>query len=377
MAVRLAGFPSVLVGGVEIVVDQRRPVAALIAPDGESRFVTWPGLDVGPVSPEPTLLPAPDGAWVHYPPATVSQMDDSHAALLQGRDSPGVHIAPDGTRVTVRTGSRRAIGATRGRLWTAVEREQTIDLTYRGEPMPPGWEDPTDLVVHHLDGSEATLRVDRDVQAVLEDATGIRLLVLPTPPIAHLDFDGMGVSLEHRLTTLTLPSNEPLPERVRFLDQHPDGIGPAAAPQRALWRAGEWSLPATPARSIDLTDVPGSQWGLIDLAVDQIDAACRAALRWYGDPNDFWHREDGTTSPLANGMRDAEVHVEHTWPDTRVVITFAFPYWTEGRLRRTVRIFDDAGRLTVNPYADIHLMEDLETGHLPPIEQARDGYLDV
>lgn len=76
-------------------------------------------------------------------------------------------------------------------------------------------------------------------------------------------------------------------------------------------------------------------------------------------------------------MRDAEVHLENPWPDTRVVITFAFPYWPEGRLRRTVRVFDDAGRLTVNPYADIDLMEDLATGDLPPREQARDGYLDV
>ena len=377
MPVRLDDFPSVLVDGVEIVVDQERPVAALIAPEEARRFVTWPDLDVGTVSPDPTLLPARDGVWVHYPPGTVSQMDDSHAEMLRERDSPAVHIAPDGSLAIVRTGTRTAIGASRGRLWTAAEREHVTDDAYRGGAMPAGWEDPTVLIVHHLDGTESTMRVDRDVRAVFEDKTGINLLVLPTPPIAHPDADGTSVSYEYRLTTLTLPNDRPLPDRVRLLDQHPDGIGPAMVMRRVLWRAHEWSLPAAPDRSIDLTDVDGSQWKRITLSPDDIEAASQAALRWYGDPNHYWHSEDGTTGPLETGMRDAEVHLEQPWPDTRVVITFAFPYWPEGRLRRAVRVFDDAGRLTVNPYADINLMEDLATGHLPPREHAQNGYLDV
>jgi hypothetical protein len=76
-------------------------------------------------------------------------------------------------------------------------------------------------------------------------------------------------------------------------------------------------------------------------------------------------------------MRDAEVHLEGTWPDTRVVVTFRHPHWPDGRLRRSVRVFDDAGRITSNPFADIGLMEDLDTGHLPPADRARDGFLDV
>lgn len=58
-------------------------------------------------------------------------------------------------------------------------------------------------------------------------------------------------------------------------------------------------------------------------------------------------------------------------------MTFRHPHWPEGRLRRSIRVFDDAGRLTTNPYAGIHLMEDLDTRHLPPTSEARDGYLDI
>lgn len=279
MPVRLDEFPSVLVDGVEIVVDRERPVAALIASDGVPRFVTWPDLEVGVVSPDPTLLPARDGVWVHYPPATVSLMDDSHAEVLRGRDSRAVHIASDGSLVIVRTGNRTAIGASRGRLWTAAEREHGTDDTYRGGAMPVGWEDPTVLIVHHRDGTESTVRVDRDVRAVFEDDTGINLLVLPTPPIAHPDADGVSVSYEYRLTTLTLPSDRPLPGRVRLVDQHPDGTGPAVVMRRVLWRAREWSLPAAPARSIDLTEVDGGRWKLTALSPDRIEAASRTALR--------------------------------------------------------------------------------------------------
>lgn len=133
-----------------------------------------------------------------------------------------------------------------------------------------------------------------------------------------------------------------------------------------------------PARTIDLTGVPGSRWTLIsDLSTEQISEAIDEARRWFGNPNHYWFSEDGTTGPLASGMRNAEVHIEDEWPATRAVITFQHSHWPDGRLRRSIRVFDDAGRVSTNPYASIHLMEDLDTGHLPPPSQAHDGYLDV
>ncbi|MGP6206341.1 hypothetical protein [Microbacterium sp. F2] len=55
---------------------------------------------------------------------------------------------------------------------------------------------------------------------------------------------------------------------------------------------------------------------------------------------------------------------------------FTHPTYPEGRMRRTLRVFDDAGRAVRALYAAIHLMEDLDTRHLPDPERARDGILD-
>ena len=47
------------------------------------------------------------------------------------------------------------------------------------------------------------------------------------------------------------------------------------------------------------------------------------------------------------------------------------------RLRRTFALFDEVGAIADPEHADIGLMEDLDTGRTPPLEDARDGYLDL
>ncbi|MFI1990565.1 hypothetical protein [Actinoplanes sp. NPDC020271] len=47
------------------------------------------------------------------------------------------------------------------------------------------------------------------------------------------------------------------------------------------------------------------------------------------------------------------------------------------RLRRGVRLFDEAGRPDPPEFADIHLVEDIDTGRLPPAGAASGGFLDV
>lgn len=72
----------------------------------------------------------------------------------------------------------------------------------------------------------------------------------------------------------------------------------------------------------------------------------------------------GETLALTDGVDDARIDVIGHWPDTRVEVSFAHPHYPQGRLRRTYRVFDDAGRIKSTQYASIHLMEDLETGAL-------------
>ena len=40
-------------------------------------------------------------------------------------------------------------------------------------------------------------------------------------------------------------------------------------------------------------------------------------------------------------------------------------------------MFDEVGRIEYPEYADVGLMEDLDTDRIPPVERARDGVLDM
>ncbi len=88
-------------------------------------------------------------------------------------------------------------------------------------------------------------------------------------------------------------------------------------------------------------------------------------------------RTDGGDRPLSQGLAEPRVEVRGEWPGTRVEVSFRHPFFPAGRLRRTLRVFDAAGRFSPPLYASVHLMEDLATSRLPPIEAAVDGILDI
>lgn len=101
-------------------------------------------------------------------------------------------------------------------------------------------------------------------------------------------------------------------------------------------------------------------------------------MRWRFDHLDaFWHSADGTTGPLSSGLSDPCVSVEGEWPDARLVVTLRHNRRPGLVLRRTLALFDKTGSPIDHEYADIHLMEDLDTGYLAPAAEAADGMLDT
>lgn len=72
-----------------------------------------------------------------------------------------------------------------------------------------------------------------------------------------------------------------------------------------------------------------------------------------------------------------QVDVIGEWPETLVHVTCRHSYFPAGRIRRSIRIFDDAGRIKFDRYASIQFMEDLDTHAPPAIREARNGILDV
>lgn len=81
--------------------------------------------------------------------------------------------------------------------------------------------------------------------------------------------------------------------------------------------------------------------------------------------------------PALSGVADAHSRLLGEWPETRLEWTFTHPSRPGLVLRRRLALFDGLGRIAEPEHCDVHLMEDLETGDLPPADRARDGVLEI
>lgn len=110
---------------------------------------------------------------------------------------------------------------------------------------------------------------------------------------------------------------------------------------------------------------------------DDVEEAIGKALGQFSDLGGFWVAEDGSVRALTRGMSDPSVGVEGDWPTCRVVVTFKHTSRPGLVLRRQLRVFDDEGQPINHELAAIHLMEDLDTHHLPPAQDAVNGVLEI
>ena len=127
----------------------------------------------------------------------------------------------------------------------------------------------------------------------------------------------------------------------------------------------------------DSLDVSFTAPPLVALAAEQVREHVGGVRSRFGQLDAFWRTPDGTLHPLASGLTQPTVAVVGDWPDTRLVITLTHSSRPGLRLRRTLALFDERGRPEEHEYADIHLMEDLDTGYLAPATEAVDGVLDT
>ncbi len=95
-----------------------------------------------------------------------------------------------------------------------------------------------------------------------------------------------------------------------------------------------------------------------------------------GSLQTYWNGSAGVR-PQAGGLTDATTTLDGPWPDTHLQWTFRWAARPGLILRRRVRLYDELGRPAPLEYAAIHLMEDLETGAVPPSSEACDGILDI
>ncbi|WP_413355246.1 hypothetical protein [Microbacterium sp. 1P06AB] len=323
----------------EILISMTQPVAVIRATGEDDRVVSWTDLDVGDVAVGATVFAAPDGAWVVYAPSEDDE-GDLHRSLTT------VHVRRVGPAARAYAdGSRYAVGATRHGLW----------LRERQDPDPherAAWSTDTELVVV-AGGTLTTHSIDRRILIVEDVGDAPRLMFSPDAPDVREEHGG--TSYHYRYATTPLPTGD-LPEHLSAMR----GAVPLSdeAFLAVLDRIG-------PDEVVDTTpDVP---WPRIQLPMERRDAAISALVDEFGDLAHYWRGPGGEPRPLATGLSEPRIDIVGEWPDTRVEVTFRHPLLPDGRLRRALRVFDDAGRITPHPYASIHLMEDLDThAPLPP-----------
>jgi len=157
-----------------------------------------------------------------------------------------------------------------------------------------------------------------------------------------------------------------------------------AATPTHLWVAVEQAAdaPYSPSGPVDLLRIDAAT-GAVEtvLAAGSVDIT---ALAWPDGPPPvdaddharFWQRrlegldacwtdETGSVGPLSTGLSDPRVEVVGTWPRTALHVTFRWAQRPGVRLRRVVALYDELGRAEEPEYADIHIMEDLDTGRVP------------
>ena len=100
--------------------------------------------------------------------------------------------------------------------------------------------------------------------------------------------------------------------------------------------------------------------------LDEFEAAQLAALRaGFGGG---WTGEDGTEYPFIDGIDFDSVELRGRFPDSHIVARFRARARPGIAFARRWNLYDELGNTQDLEYADIHLMEDVESDGLPPAE---------
>lgn len=115
----------------------------------------------------------------------------------------------------------------------------------------------------------------------------------------------------------------------------------------------------------DTVDTTGLGWPLVPRPVEADSYA--EQVRAHNDHMD----------PSEDQNSDARATLLGHWPDTALQWTFRLTSRPGLLLRRRVPLFDDLGRVAEPVHAAIHLLETVQSGGVPPAEDAVDGVLDL
>lgn len=326
------------------VVDELQPVAVVLDPGaGTQRTVSWR-----------ELPPAPVRAW---PPPQV--LSDGGALWAQQEPSgPLVRIGPYGVEVAVWTAGRRLAGCGPGVAWCAsLPRGQ--ELVAGPDPHPVQRTGPDQLL--RVDAAGAVTRVATSSRVVaLRSAVDALEVEVEQPGWTLRPLGGQVSEVVRPTHLLRLPWADPVPA-VLTVEQH--GAG-------GQERGPAYDTPVEPSEQVLLTasrvDIGDGCWPLCSRPLDAGSYATQV-LADHSGLDESWRSIGSTPS---SGPRDMRTTLVGEWPDTLLQWTFRSAVRPGVLLRRRMRLYDELGRRDPPEFADVALMEDLDTGALPPTSDA-------
>jgi hypothetical protein len=341
-------------------------------------FAEVPHIAVGGAGPDGTWLsapPLPDGRVVLVTPG------GSRWEFRLDRPVRAVAAAADGLLVTVADRPPDAIPVGRGGFafdyhyatyrvpWSTLRGEAIVCTEQTRVETPPygllGWLRPKPGAGWRVDGLWWSVgwdprgsKIERALLAVGVDEEGVERARVPlgtgTVTAACRVEDRIWLTVSRGRF---LHVDADAPAEVVVLDPAARAVKPVLGPDAVDITERTWPLPPAPR--------PG--------ALDH-------AQRWldrFGGLDAYWTDEAGATKPLTGGMTDVSSTLDGEWPDLAVRVAFRHPHFPAGRLSRRIPLFDELGRPVEPEYADIALMEDLDTGYLPPVTEAVEGVLRI
>ena len=349
-----AGWQRIKIGEASIAVSESEPIAIVRRPGGDEAIATWPDLDLGMRTPGMTVVRAPTGAWILYRP------DEAQDESIAPGHPAAVHVSPDGLpSVLGRVPSTQLLGATSHGLWIRTQAASSDPDEIAA------WQD-DDVCILGVDGSEHRMEVDRRVAFAFDVPVYGGVLAVHTGAPLRRPLPG-DTSWSYPTAYVALPP-QTLPSELRTHQLPHHTIDDTAS----LAMLSE----LTPQRIDRSADDPRARWRRADLPAAVRRAAVAAVTQEFTGLDAYWRSPSGATGPLVAGMSDVRVEEHGEWPETRVEVSCRHPHFAAGRMRRTLRVFDDAGRFIPPLYASIHLMEDVDTAQLPQPETAVDGTLE-
>lgn len=249
------------------------------------------------------------------------------------------------------------------------EPEPSAPLPDPPTPRPSG---PATLRRVHTDGQIEEMVASRVISRVAATDDGaLRVLFHPTGPVLTPDgYGGYGVHYPQRTADIDLSGGLPDTVDLDALTSRPVLEEHEHEDEEPMTEEGD---------RVDLAGVAGTRWTPRPLDDGEVEAAVRAVREQYAaldEPTSVWTARDDRWHRVQAPYADLAVRVEGAWPDTEVVVEFAY-LPEQGRLfRRRTRVFDDVGAPSVSPYLEVYLDEDLATTDLDELP-VRDGRSEI